>query len=96
MTVSALFLNFVNLALCFGYGLSAMCRLAKMHDRVFTRVALVYAALFVGSVFSGLQFFIFGTFGGWPDVVASLVICVLLWANMHEWRDGPPISSCKA
>jgi hypothetical protein len=94
MTTTAQLLNFVNLVLCFAYGLSAMCRLARMHDRVVLRVALVYLALFVGSVVSGLQFFFFGTFAGWPDVAASAVLCGLLWMTMHEWREGPPPSSC--
>lgn len=96
MTTTAQLLNFVNLVLCFGYGLSAMCRLARMHNRVVTRVALVYLALFVGSVVSGLQFFFFGRFAGWPDVVASAVLCTLLWLTMSNWRNGPPLASCKA
>lgn len=95
MTLSH-FLTFVNMALCFCWGWSAMCRLAKMHGRTRLRVELFYLALFVASVFSGLQFYIFGTFAGWPDVVASVAICGLLWATMHDWRMGPPAASCKA
>jgi hypothetical protein len=94
MTTTAQLLNFVNLVLCFAYGLSAMCRLARMHNRVALRVALVYLALFVGSVVSGLQFFFFGTLAGWPDVVGSAVVCAALWLTMHEWREGPPAASC--
>lgn len=96
MTTGALLLNFVNLIMCFGYGLSAMCRLAKMHNRVTHRAAALYVVLFAGSAFSGLQWFIFGTLAGWPDVAASLVICALLWATMHDWREGPPAGSCVA
>jgi hypothetical protein len=88
------FLTFVNLGLCFAWGLSAMCRLAKMHGRTRLRVELFYLALFVASVFSGLQYWLFGTFAGWPDVAASVAICGLLWLTMPHWRHGPPPASC--
>lgn len=91
---SAQLLNFVNLGLCFGYGLSAMCRLAMMHERVALRVAGLYLGLFVGSAASGLQWFFFGTLAGWPDVAASATICVMLRMTMREWRNGPPSTSC--
>jgi hypothetical protein len=86
-------LNFVNLVLCFAWGWSAMCRLSLMQEGVPLRVALLYLALFVGSVFSGLQFYIFGTLAGWPDVFASVMICALLGVSVSSWRHAPSAGS---
>ncbi len=87
-------LNFVNLVLCFLWGWSAMCRLSLMHDGVRLRVAVLYLGLFVASAFSGLQFYIFGTLAGWPDVLASLAVCGLLGVSVAAWRHGPPPTAC--
>lgn len=84
------FLNFVNLGLCFGWGWSAMCRLNAIHDGVMLRVQFLYLFLFVASVFSGLQFFFFGTLAGWADILASLGILGMLWVTVPQWRTGPP------
>jgi hypothetical protein len=88
--------NFVNLLLCFAFGWSAMCRLAMMHHAVNTRTALLYLALFVGSVLSGLQYFFVGTLATWWDVAASAFVCVLLLVTVPQWRYGPPNRVCCA
>lgn len=87
--------NFVNLVLCFAVGVSAMCRLAKMHDGVMNRVALLYVVLFAGSVVSGLRFYLFGTLADWPDVALAAFVAVLLWVTVRDWRKGPPCTACE-
>lgn len=92
-TASTLLLSFVNIILCGAIGWSAMCRLALMDRHTPLRVAFLYLGLFVGSVFSGLQWWIFGTMADWPDVVASVCILGLLLARVGAWRTDNP---CRA
>lgn len=90
-----LLLNFVNLLLSCAWGWAAMCRLAKMHDGVLLRVAVVYVALFVAAVFCGLQFFIFGTNAGYADLIASAAILAVMLSSVPRWRDGPPCDALR-
>lgn len=87
---TCLLLNFLNLTLCMGCAWAAVCRLHAINERVYVRVAVLYVLLFAGAAFSGLQYYIFGTFAGWADVTFSAVVCLLMWATMTQWRDGPP------
>lgn len=87
--------NLVNLILCAAWGWSAMCRLHAMHPRVKLSVQLLYVGLFVLSVPCGLQFFFFGTLAGWPEVIASALLCLVLWRSMPHWRGGPPSTACR-
>ncbi len=89
-TMNALILTFINMALCFAWGWSAMCRLGMIHKHVLLRIQLLYLFIFVASFFCGLQFYIFGTYAGWADVIASTVILCLLAASFARWRHGPP------
>lgn len=82
--------NFLNLCLCVAFGWSAMCRLGMMTHCVKLRAAWLYVALFVASVLSGLQFFLFGTFATWGEVMTSGCVCALLAASVPTWRNGPP------
>lgn len=93
-----LILNFVNLLLCVFWGWAAVCRLAVIHNFVMLRVQLVYVLVFVASPLCGLQYFIWGTYAGWPDIIASIVISGMMLAGMHNWRNGPPadVLSCPA
>jgi len=85
-----LILNFVNLLLCLFWGWAAICRLAVIHNLVMLRVQIVYVLVFVAAPLCGFQYFIWGTYAGWPDIIASVVISGLMLAGMHNWRNGPP------
>jgi hypothetical protein len=85
-----LILNLVNLLLCLGWGWAAMCRLSAIHGMVLIRYQVLYLFMFVAAFVCGFQFFMFGTFAGWPDVIASTVILSLMLVGTARWRHGPP------
>lgn len=87
---TAVWLNFVNLILCATWGFLAAQRLAVMHGGVLFRLQIIYVAVFVASVFCGLQFFIFGTSAGRTDILYSFVLILCLSANARRWRKKPP------
>lgn len=88
-----LILNLVNLILCVAWGWSAMCRLSLIHKHVMVRYQVLYLGAFVSAWVCGLQFYIFGTYAGWPDVIASCVILALMLVDLRSWKDGPPCAT---
>lgn len=85
--MNPLLLNFANLLLCVAWAAATVYRLDAMHRHVPRAVGVLYASLFVAAVFSGLQFYIFGTLAGWPDLIVSAVVCALLWLGAPAWRN---------
>jgi len=91
-----LILNFINLLLCAFWGWASVCRLAVIHKFVLVRVQALYIIVFAASPLCGFQYFIWGTYAGWPDIIASSVISGMMLAGMHNWKKGPPddVLSC--
>ena len=85
-----LLLSSLNLILCAIWGWSSMIRLDMMHGHVLQRIAVLYICTFVASWVCGLQFFIFGTHAGYPDIITSAIIIGLLWTGKERWKHGPP------
>lgn len=80
----------LNWVICCAIGWSCVCRISvtsKETTRSLTRIA--YAALFTAATYSGWPP-LRATWPGWPDVVMSTAVLLLLLDGAGRWRSGVP------
>lgn len=69
----------------------ALCRVALLRrGETVPRVGYGYIALVQISVLVALQPYFFGTYAGFADVLAALVVVLLLVSDFARWRHGVP------